>query len=70
MFHLSMRTGTAAFHDQHPATEIAQILRGIAQRLDDNGGTYVAAAERGQMAGANIYDSNGNRIGDWSYHHE
>lgn len=53
MFDLSFDTANAAF-DYEPASEVARILRDIAQRVE-------AGADCGT-----IRDHNGNTIGNWS----
>jgi len=57
MVKIEFATGNAAFADDEKAA-IAQILRGIAARLDD--GRYVNK----------IYDENGNSIGTFTWERE
>ena len=55
MFKLEIETGNAAFDDT-PASEIARILRHLAERLETNG-----APESGDAF--TLHDYNGNRVG-------
>ena len=50
-FTLTISTDNAAFEDE-PASEIARILRGLANDLEFNG-----------EGGGRLYDVNGNRVG-------
>jgi predicted deacylase len=54
MFTLHFETGNAAFEDA-PETEIARILRAVADRID--AGEHLAK----------IHDVNGNRIGEFFF---
>jgi len=53
-FKLSIRTGNAAFEDDNKSTEIARILRELANRIEHYGHTD-----------GKIYDVNGNHVGDF-----
>lgn len=55
MLKIEFETDNAAFDDA-PATETARILRQIARDIEQG---Y-------NLGGAAIYDTNGNRIGQWS----
>jgi hypothetical protein len=60
MFKLEIETDNSAFADDAGA-ELARILRAVA-------GTAERHLIRGlQPTGATLHDSNGNRVGSWSY---
>jgi hypothetical protein len=53
MFRIKIETGNAAFEDDNKEYEIARILREAADKI-----------EGGQTTG-NLYDINGNRVGEF-----
>ena len=57
MLKLTIETGNAAFGDD-AGTELARILRELADHLEDN---QAPAREIGNR----LYDHNGNRVGEW-----
>jgi hypothetical protein len=59
MFELKIDTDNAAFAEAGTGTELATILRGLAERLDESSLPNYAAGT--------IRDGNGNIVGAWSY---
>lgn len=55
MFKLSFKTDNAAFADDDLAYESAMVLRAVANKI-----------EAGELSGA-IMDSNGNKVGEFSF---
>ena len=53
MFTMKFKTDNAAFDGQDKPEEVANILSGIAQSIRE-----------GYPSGG-VYDSNGNRVGEW-----
>lgn len=54
MLKLQFETGNAAFGDGFAREECARILLGLVQKL-----------EQGSETRGGLYDSNGNRVGQW-----
>lgn len=60
MFEIDLELNNAAFAD-HPGAEIAQILRALADRLDN-----LTPDGEGQLQREEpLRDANGNRCGNW-----
>lgn len=65
MFKLTIKTHNAAFHDENESdsttardTEIARILREVADRIERSGG---------EISLSTILDINGRTVGTWSF---
>ncbi len=59
MFKLEFATDNAAF-ESAPESEVARILREIADRIEG------AGSARGLTIGGKVADENGNTVGKWS----
>ena len=72
MFTVSIETGNSAFwtmesYEYDPAMELADLLRRLADRLEEEGVRSDLADARHPVLSAHIRDRNGNTVGEWTH---